>query len=343
MVRLDSKIKKQLNDWGKIKRPFFFMFDYELEKPFVCPLDELPDHIYFEIGDYKKDIVKQNLPELQFAFTPVDNETFTKAYFNIVKEINAGNSYLANLSFKHKLQSNWNLKQFYYGSEAKHKLLVDEHFVVFSPEPFVQIKEGNILTFPMKGTIDGNLPFAQEHLLDNIKEQAEHATIVDLMRNDLSTIATDVKVVKYRYLEKIESGQGSIYQTSSKLKGKLAYNYRENIGGILAHLLPAGSISGAPKKRTVQIIEDSENESRGYYTGVFGYFDGDDLYSSVMIRFIEKMDDELFYRSGGGITSQSDSEAEYQELIQKIYVPVSRKYKSCARQTSKSKLSSNPG
>jgi len=86
--------------------------------------------------------------------------------------------------------------------------------------------------------------------------------------------------------------------------------------------LPAGSVSGAPKPKTLEIIKAVEEEGRGYYTGVFGYFNGNDLDSGVMIRFIENREGKYFYRSGGGITTQSDVEAEYQETIDKVYVPV---------------------
>ena len=90
----------------------------------------------------------------------------------------------------------------------------------------------------------------------------------------------------------------------------------------MAKLLPAGSISGAPKKKTVEILKDIENEPRGFYTGVFGIFDGENLESAVMIRFIEQQGEKLYFRSGGGITSMSNPEEEYKEALQKIYVPV---------------------
>ncbi len=94
------------------------------------------------------------------------------------------------------------------------------------------------------------------------------------------------------------------------------------LGDILLKLLPAGSVSGAPKPRTLEIIKEVEEERRGYYTGVFGYFDGSVLDSGVMIRFIENTAGKFFYRSGGGITTQSVVESEYQEVIDKVYVPV---------------------
>jgi para-aminobenzoate synthetase component 1 len=87
-------------------------------------------------------------------------------------------------------------------------------------------------------------------------------------------------------------------------------------------MLPAGSICGAPKAKTISIIQEVEQDPRGYYTGIFGYFDGEILDSAVNIRYLEKNDERLLYRSGGGITFLSDQESEYKELIEKIYVPV---------------------
>ena len=98
-------------------------------------------------------------------------------------------------------------------------------------------------------------------------------------------------------------------------------NWNYNIGDILLNLLPAGSVTGTPKISTINILKNVENYDRGFYTGVFGVFDGKNLQSFVLIRFIEKIDGELFYKSGGGITSDSKVEDEYKELIDKIYLP----------------------
>ncbi len=87
-------------------------------------------------------------------------------------------------------------------------------------------------------------------------------------------------------------------------------------------MLPAGSISGAPKQKTVEIIQRAEICPRGYYTGIFGIYSSDELISAVNIRYIEKKDKEFFFRSGGGITAFSNVNDEYKELIQKVYVPI---------------------
>jgi len=96
---------------------------------------------------------------------------------------------------------------------------------------------------------------------------------------------------------------------------------------LLIGLLGNGHIllEGVPGlAKTVQIIQQAENQPRGYYTGVFGIFDGESLQSAVAIRLIEQTDNGLVFRSGGGITVQSDVQEEYRELIQKVYVPLQR-------------------
>jgi para-aminobenzoate synthetase component 1 len=198
--------------------------------------------------------------------------------------------------------------------------LVKDDFVLFSPECFVKIKEGAIFSFPMKGTIDASIPNAEEILWSDVKEKAEHATIVDLIRNDLSIVATNVRVKRYRYLEEIITYDKRLLQVSSEISGTLPIDYQSNLGSIICKLLPAGSICGAPKDSTLKIIEEVEGYKRGYYSGVFGIFDGQNLDSAVMIRFIEQINGQFYYKSGGGITMNSDPKKEYNELIDKVYV-----------------------
>jgi len=174
----------------------------------------------------------------------------------------------------------------------------------------------------MKGTRKLSTLMDGKHLLDDPKEQAEHATIVDLMRNDLSQVSKSVTVEDYRYMQIIKSQEQELFQTSSKISGKLTEAYRGKHGSIIDQLLPAGSISGAPKQSTLALITSAEQGSRGYYTGVFGVYDGHQMVSSVLIRYIEHLDDKYYFRSGGGITSRSKCAEEYHELLHKIYVPI---------------------
>jgi para-aminobenzoate synthetase component 1 len=174
----------------------------------------------------------------------------------------------------------------------------------------------------MKGTIDAAISDAEQIILNDEKETAEHITIVDLIRNDLGITANNISVDKFRYIDRITTHDKTLLQVSSVISGDLPEHYNEDIGEIIFSLLPAGSISGAPKKKTVEIIKEVEKDKRGYFTGIFGLFDGKNLDSGVMIRYIEKNDEEYLYRSGGGITHMSRPEEEYQEMIDKVYVPI---------------------
>lgn len=109
---------------------------------------------------------------------------------------------------------------------------------------------------------------------------------------------------------------------SSEISGKIKHQYQGKIGSIMNELLPAGSILGAPKPKTLEIILEAEDYERGFYTGVCGWFDGMNLDSCVMIRYIEKEGDQLYFKSGGGITHMSKLNEEYQEMKNKIYVPI---------------------
>ena len=294
----------------------------------------------------------------------------------------AGNSYLTNLTCKVPVNCNLSLEDIFHRAKGKYKLLlrrkrnqaedkaqqkeeeaqnkadkkeenieeISNPFVCFSPETFVRIKNGRIYSYPMKGTLDASLPDAEKQLMEDRKEAAEHATIVDLIRNDLSRVAEDVRVDKYRYIDVLHTNKGDILQTSSEISGSLPEDYRQHLGEILDAQFPAGSITGAPKDKTMQIIHEAEGYDRGFYTGIMGIYDQGELNSAVMIRFIEeetspvdfeadgeknfkakegkaskgkepKASRKLYFKAGGGITSKSDCRREYEEVIQKIYLP----------------------
>jgi para-aminobenzoate synthetase component 1 len=175
----------------------------------------------------------------------------------------------------------------------------------------------------MKGTMDASIPGSFHKLMTDPKEDAEHNTIVDLLRNDLGMVATRVKVSRFKHIEKITTHQGELLQMSSEITGILPDNFQASLGEMLFSMLPAGSICGAPKRKTLQIIQRVENYQRGFYTGIFGYFNGHELDSAVSIRYLEKQGDQMIFKSGGGITFQSQWEKEYKEMLDKVYVPFS--------------------
>lgn len=321
---MNEILKNKLNKFGKGKKPFLFIISYDLKKFYIEKLLNLSNTIKFEIN---KDIQSSNniqKEKITLEKFPINFQEYKKKFDILQEEIKAGNSYLLNLTFKTKIKTPYSLDEIYEKTNTHFKLRVctkDDNFVCFSPEKFIEIKNNKIYTYPMKGTIDAKISNAKEKLLENPKELAEHTMVVDLLRNDLGKIAKNIKVDEFRFVEKINAGEKTLYQTSSKISGVLEENYIENIGDLIMSILPAGSITGTPKIKTTQILENIEEYERDFYTGIFGVFDGENLSSYVLIRFIEEKNKELFYKSGGGITSDSDALLEYKELIDKIYLP----------------------
>lgn len=295
------------------------MISYDLKNYYIKKLSEISKDIKFEICS--KNIKNRNI-KAEIKTSPISFNEYKKSFDYVQEQIACGNSYLLNLTSKTKIETNISLDEIYEKANAKFKLKFFDKFVCFSPERFVKIKKNIISTHPMKGTIDSKIPNAAAKILGNEKEMAEHTMVVDLLRNDLGIVSKKVRVEKFRYIDEIEAGDKKLLQVSSKISGELENNWNEKLGDILVSMLPAGSITGTPKRKTVEIIKEIENYDRDYYTGIFGIFDGENLDSSVMIRFIEKDEKgELFYKSGGGITCDSDCSLEYQELIDKIYIP----------------------
>ncbi|MBX2969767.1 MAG: aminodeoxychorismate synthase component I [Cyclobacteriaceae bacterium] len=315
---------QQVNAWGAERTPFLFIVDFELKKPLAFRLDEVdPEQILYACNQFGNgnDQLKSTT-SITLHKHPIPVADYTSRFDKVYNHLQYGDSFLTNLTVRTPIELNCSLKDLFYLSEARYKLWFKGEFLVFSPETFVQIVNSKIFSFPMKGTIDAQIPNATSIILLDKKEEAEHITIVDLIRNDLSQVATQVSVSRFRYIEELKTNLKNLLQVSSEVCGQLADDFHSQLGDILIALLPAGSVSGAPKPKTLEVIREAEGEDRGYYTGVFGYYDGEKLDSAVMIRYIEKSGDQLFYRSGGGITTQSNAEQEYKEAIDKIYVPV---------------------
>lgn len=316
---------KRINTLADNHKPFIFIINYSGDKSYIEEAETInPSVVLYNLNGFTN-IEKEFLPlpkETTWKITPISLSEYKQSFHSVKNNILAGNSFLTNLTCRTLVTTNLTLKEIFFRSQALYKLWLKDKFVVFSPEIFVRIEKGIIKSFPMKGTIDAALPHAESTLMNDEKEIAEHATIVDLIRNDLSIVADRVQVERYRYVDRINTMHGPILQTSSEISGRLPESYLSSLGTILFRLLPAGSITGAPKKKTTEIIASAETYDRGFYTGIAGYFDGNKLDSSVMIRFIEQEDNRLYFKSGGGITCKSIVENEYNEMIQKVYVPI---------------------
>ena len=278
--------------------PFLFIVDYAQEQSHIEPLDRIdPATCLFQFpkaGNTEtaatalaRSTAARCAGPIQWDITPPSPAAYRHSFDLVKQNLLAGNSYLTNLTCRVPVTTNLTLEEIFLHSEALYKLWLKDRFVCFSPEIFVRIEKGKIKSFPMKGTIDATLPDAEQLLMQDTKEAAEHATIVDLIRNDLSMVSEHVEVTSYRYIDRLQTNKGPILQTSSEICGTLPEDYR-----------------------------------RGFYTGIMGHYADGQLDSAVMIRFIEQENGQLHFKAGGGITAKSRWESEYNEVIQKIYVPI---------------------
>lgn len=306
-------------------KAFIFIISYDKTRTIVEALDDIDtEELMFDfsgVSNIPSDLTIDSA-EVDWLFTKPSREKYHRSFSIVQNAEKAGNSYLVNLTCRVPLQTNLSLRDIFIRTSARYRLWIKNKLVCFSPEIFVRQENGIISSYPMKGTIDATKPQAKEQLLADRKETAEHATIVDLIRNDLSMVADHVKVSRYRYVERIATNSGSILQTSSEISGQVLPYYKEHPGQLIMKLLPAGSITGAPKPKTMQIIHYAETYDRGFYTGCMGIWQNGNIDSAVMIRFVDEEDGKLYYKAGGGITAMSDEESEYNEVIEKIYVPV---------------------
>lgn len=246
-----------------------------------------------------------------------DRESVAGAIRSLQTEMRAGRSYLVNYCSQTGVRLVDSPQTLFQRSTAPFTIWLEGEFICFSPEAFISVTGDSISTNPMKGT-GGDLA----KLLADEKEQAEHATVVDLLRNDLGKVASGVRIESYRFASRIERQTGPLFQTSTRISGRMPRDWRGRIGEWLPQLLPAGSISGAPKQETLQLIRQNESEPRGFFTGIAVLFDGENLQSAVLIRFLDLSEPQKKFRSGAGITIYSDPEAEYDEIMSKVYIPV---------------------
>ena len=301
---------------------FLFLISYDRSRILAEPLDRLPPGLLYRLGNWQNYRPRpiRSVPR-NFRAAPLPFSRYRKALEQVREEIRSGNTYLLNLTSPTPVESALDLEEIFHAAHAPYKLHLPGLFSCFSPEKFITIREGIVQTHPMKGTIDAALPDAERTILSDDKETAEHVMIVDLMRNDLNRISSNVRVKRFRYIDRIRAGEKELLQVSSEIVGALPADWRSRLGSHLREITPAGSVTGTPKRKTLEIIERIEGYERGFYTGIFGVCQGNELRSAVLIRFVEQTSGGLVYKSGGGITLDSDPASEYRELIDKIYLP----------------------
>jgi anthranilate synthase component 1 len=187
-----------------------------------------------------------------------------------------------------------------------------------SPEAQIIVRDGKATIHPIAGTFrrtgnDYTDKALADELLNDRKESAEHVMLVDLARNDLSTVAKQVTVEQFKEVQYFSH----VIHLVSKVTGEVAEG--ANPFNILFRTFPAGTLSGAPKHKAMQIISEAEPTSRSYYGGAIGFtgFNGS-CNHAIMIRSFLAKDNTLFYQAGAGVVAASQPESELQEVNNKL-------------------------
>ncbi len=194
-----------------------------------------------------------------------------------------------------------------------------------SPETLVKVVDSTVMTYPLAGTRprgktpDEDIQLEHELLADE-KERAEHNMLVDLGRNDVGRISKFGSVTVKDYMKVLRFS--TVMHIGSTVEGKIRQD-KDALDAVDA-ILPAGTLSGAPKIRAMEIINELENEKRGIYGGAIGYLDfSGNIDTCIAIRLAFKKNNKIFVRSGAGIVMDSIPENEYQECINKAKSVVS--------------------
>jgi anthranilate synthase component 1 len=288
-------------------------------------------------------IVEPELPVLKSKFEPLFNAEQYADMVNTAKHyIREGDIFQVVLSNKMEAKMDGSLFKPY---ETLRKLNPSPYMFYFSsndieiagasPETLVKLQDGRLYTYPLAGTRPrGKTPQEdnelEKDLLKDEKELAEHNMLVDLGRNDLGKISKfgTVKVQNYHNVLKFSH----VMHIGSTVVGEIRDD-KTALDAVDA-VLPAGTLSGAPKIRAMQIINELENNKRGIYGGAIGYIDfTGNLDTCIAIRIAYKKNGNVFIRSGAGIVADSDPEKEHRECINKAQAVVSAIMQSSKEET----------
>ncbi len=253
---------------------------------------------------------------------------YEEAFYNVQNYLRAGDCYQVNLTQPHSALYSGSaidtLSPLYKALNPSYGCYFegqDCQLVSVSPERFIRIDaSGRLEAKPIKGTIKrSDNPKLDQQLIDELsrsaKNQAENLMIVDLLRNDLSMSALpgSVKVDNLFELESHPNVHHLVSTISAQLKPEISPAVA------IENAFPGGSITGAPKKRAMEIIEELEAQPRSLYCGSFGYYsDTGNTDFNILIRSLEFRDNTITCWGGGGITIDSDCDEEYEESLTKI-------------------------
>lgn len=317
-------------------QPSFFLGQYTTflkfhENEWYFYSDDQDQNIYEQISILLNKPMRKKLNPLSLVekcHPRWSKQQYIQAFDQVQEYIKAGDCYQINLtqefiataqgSLLDQAQNLWELTHAPYAGYLK---IDDFELLSCSPELFIEFQANRkIKTRPIKGTMprfedDQQDQISKNKLSQSEKDQAENVMIVDLLRNDLSVYA-EIGSVETTKLFEIESFN-QVHHMVSEITAVL----KEDVNPIemLLSALPGGSITGAPKIRAMQIIEELEGAPRGAYCGSLGYFNFDGTGRwNILIRSIQKYQNQLSLWAGGGITIASNAEAEYQECFDKI-------------------------
>ncbi len=287
-------------------------------------------HSSFTLSDVKSIILNKNYAQYKFLVTGSEQSNLTdEAYTQMVKrgkdECKRGNLFQIVLSreFSQKFNGDeFNVYRSLRSINPSPYLFYfdygDFKILGSSPEAQLLLKNNEAQINPIAGTFkrtgnDTEDAFIAEKLKLDKKENAEHVMLVDLARNDLSKSCTDVNVNVFAETQ----FYSHVIHLVSRVVGKVKRNFHAL--KIFADTFPAGTLSGAPKVKAMQVINDCENYPRGYYGGAIGFigFNGDFNHAIIIRSFLSK-NNKLFYRAGAGVVITSDANSELQEVNNKL-------------------------
>ena len=327
---LPSTAKKELEIPDAIFNFYnnLIIFDLQNKKTFISSLgmgEEIED-IEEKLKDYKEILEPKVLESNNKFISNFEKEDYEKEISKLREYIRSGDVYIANMTRQvwcHNKEDSFSiyekLRSINKAPFSVYMNFKDFQVISSSPERFLYVKDGIVHTRPIKGTRPRGKNSLEDMknrkaLENSEKDKAELLMIVDLERNDLSKVCKP-NSVKVTELFKIEE-YATVFHLVSTIEGEL----EDGVSAVkcIRECFPGGSITGAPKIRAMEIIEELEKIRRNLYTGSIGYFDlRGNCDFNIVIRTIIKKDDKAYFGVGGGITWDSKEEDEWFETIDK--------------------------
>lgn len=332
---IQKLIDKGCFGWGSINYEAGFLFEKKLNRFLPRDQKKLIQFYFFD----KKDVLRIKSSKIEFDDKQKDNYSISDFRLNRTENefvddikkikhfIKEGDTYQVNYTIKGKFEFKGSytafLQKLIFNQSAHYTAFInnDKNIILsLSPELFFRVKRRKIESQPMKGTsrrgfnhtIDEKI---ENELKNSEKNLSENVMIVDLIRNDLGKISNygSIKTTELFRIEKYES----LFQMISKIDGKLKKNAK--LDDVIMNIFPCGSVTGAPKIRTMEIIKEIEKSERGIYTGAIGLITPEEIKMNVAIRTItiEKKSGDGVMGLGSGIVWESDAKNEFEEVLLK--------------------------